>query len=92
MHAFTAQLHVNYINCFIQKQKKLSEYPYQFKPHMYALQEKYINELFPEKKYVNKQVVIDYINSLPPQRLMYAINHIYKQNALDTKKVEQPLE
>ena len=92
MHAFTSQLHVNYIHCFIQKQKKLSEYPYQFKPHMYALQEKYINELFPEKKYVNKQVVIDYVNSLPPQRLMYAINHIYKQNALDTKKVEQPLE
>ena len=92
MHAFTSQLHVNYIHCFIQKQKKLSEYPYQFKPHMYALQEKYINELFPEKKYVNKQVVIDYVNSLPPQRLMYAINHIYKQNALDNKKVEQPLE
>lgn len=92
MHAFTSQLHVNYIHCFIQKQKKLSEYPYQFKPHMYALQEKYINVLFPEKKYVNKQVVIDYVNSLPPQRLMYAINHIYKQNALDTKKVEQPLE
>ena len=92
MHAFTSQLHVNYIHCFIQKQKKLSEYPYQFKPHMYALQEKYINELFPEKKYVNKQVVIDYINSLPPQRLMYAVNYIYKQNALDTKKVEQPLE
>ena len=92
MHAFTSQLHVNYIHCFIQKQKKLSEYPYQFKPHMYALQEKYINELFPEKKYVNKQVVIDYVNSLPPQRLMYAINHIYKQNALDTKKVEQPLQ
>ena len=92
MHAFTSQLHVNYIHCFIQKQKKLSEYPYQFKPHMYALQEKYINELFPEKKYVNKQVVIDYVNSLPPQRLMYAINHIYKQNALDTKKLEQPLQ
>ena len=92
MHSFTAQLHVNYINCFIQKQKKLSEYPYQYKPHMYALQEKYINELFPENKYVNKQVVIDYVNSLPPQRLMYAVNYIYKQNALDTKKVEQPLE
>ena len=53
---------------------------------MYALQEKYINELFPENKYVNKQVVIDYVNSLPPQRLMYAVNYIYKQNALDTKK------
>lgn len=92
MHSFTSQLHVNYIHCFIQKEKKLSEYPYQFKPHMYALQEKYINELFPEKKYVNKQVVIDYVNSLPPQRLMYAVNYIYKQNALDTKKVEQPLE
>jgi hypothetical protein len=92
MHAFTSQLHVNYIHCFIQKQKKLSEYPYQFKPHMYALQEKYINELFEEKKYVNKQVVIDYVNSLPPQRLMYAVNYIYKQHALDTKSVEQPLE
>ena len=92
MHSFTAQLHVNYINCFIQKQKKLSEYPYQYKPHMYALQEKYINELFHEKKYVNKQVVIDYVNSLPPQRLMYAVNYIYKQHALDTKSIEQPLE
>ena len=54
MHSFTSQLHVNYINCFIQKQKKLSDYPYQFKPHMYALQKMYIDELFAEKKYVNK--------------------------------------
>ncbi len=92
MHSFTSQLHVNYINCFIQKQKKLSEYPYQFKPHMYALQKIYIDELFAEKKYVNKQVVIDYVNSLPPQRLMYAVNYIYKQHALHTKSVEQPLE
>lgn len=92
MHSFTSQLHVNYINCFIQKQKKLSEYPYQFKPHMYALQKMYIDELFAEKKYVNKQVVIDYVNSLPPQRLMYAVNYIYKQHALHTKSVEQPLE
>ena len=67
----------------IQKQKKLSEYPYQYKPHMYALQEKYINELFHEKKYVNKQVVNDYVNSLPPQRLMYAVNYIYKQTKLN---------
>jgi len=92
MHSFTSQLHVNYINCFIQKQKKLSDYPYQFKPHMYALQKMYIDELFAEKKYVNKQVVIDYVNSLPPQRLMYAVNYIYKQHALHTKSVEQPLE
>jgi len=92
MHAFTSQLHVNYINCFIKKQKKLSEYPFQFKPHMYALQKKYIDELFVEKKYVNKQVVIDYVNSLPPQRLMYAVNYIYKQHALNKKSVEQPLE
>ena len=59
---------------------------------MYALQKMYIDELFAEKKYVNKQVVIDYVNSLPPQRLMYAVNYIYKQHALHTKSVEQPLE
>ena len=45
----------------------------------------YLNELMIEKKYVSKKVVIEYVNSLPPQRLMYSINHQLKLNIVDEK-------
>tara|TARA_B110000977_G_scaffold41335_1_gene55641 strand:- start:66 stop:1298 length:1233 start_codon:yes stop_codon:yes gene_type:complete len=91
VHKYTAQLYQNYINCFIKKQKTLKEYPYQFKTHMYKLQELYINELKLDGKFVNKGVVIEYINTLPPPRLMHSINYIKKQFDKDQKIVTSDL-
>ena len=91
VHKYTAQLYQNYINCFIKKQKTLKEYPYQFKTHMYKLQELYINELKLDGKFVNKGVVIEYINTLPPPRLMHSINYIKKQFDKDQKIITSDL-
>ena len=91
LHKYTSQLYQNYINCFIKKQKSLKEYPYQFKTHMYKLQELYINELKFDGKFVNKGVVIEYINTLPPPRLMHSINYIKKQFDKDQKIVTSDL-
>ena len=91
LHKYTSQLYQNYINCFIKKQKSLKEYPYQFKTHMYKLQELYINELKLDGKFVNKGVVVEYINTLPPPRLMHSINYIKKQFDKDQKIVTSDL-
>ena len=91
LHKYTNQLYQNYINCFIKKQKPLVEYPYNFKTHMYKIHEQYLNELKVDGKYVNKGVVVEYVNTLPPPRLMYSVNHIKKQYDKDQKIVTSDL-
>ena len=80
-------MYQNYINCFIKKQKPLVEYPYNFKTHMYKIHEHYLNELKEEGKYVNKGFVVEYVNTLPPPRSMYSVNHIKKQFDKVFKKI-----
>ena len=86
LHKWTSTLYQNYIDCFIKKMKPLKEYPYNFKTHMYKLHELYLNEYMPEKKYITRNVVIDYVNTLPPPRLMYSVNHVFKKHEIDLKK------
>ena len=92
LHIWTQKLYNYYIHCFIKKDKPLKEYPYEFKPHLYELHKLYIDTLMPEKKYVSKSIVINYINNLPPQRLMYSINHQIKLNKIDEKKAFRTLD
>jgi hypothetical protein len=91
LHKYTTQLYQNYISCFIKKQKKLIDFPYQFKTHMFKIHELYLNDLKLDGKFVNKQVVMDYVNTLPPPRLMHVINHIKKQYDKDQKIVTSDL-
>ena len=44
-----------------------------------------MNELRSEKKFVSRQVVIDYINNLHPAKLMHSINHIYNKHKIEEK-------
>tara|TARA_B100001063_G_scaffold52620_1_gene46544 strand:+ start:1045 stop:2226 length:1182 start_codon:yes stop_codon:yes gene_type:complete len=88
LHKFTEKLYQYYIDCYIKKQKKVKEYPYNFKTHMFNLHKIYFEELKPNKKFVNKQVVIDYINTLHPAKLMYSINHVYNKHKLEEKVAE----
>lgn len=83
LHYWTTQLHKNYIDCFINKFKPLKEFPYEYKPHLYALHQLWLNELREKKEHVSKRVVINYVNSLPPQRLMYSVNYKLKQNTIE---------
>ena len=72
---YTNQLFMNYISCFIRKEKVLKEYDFQFKNHMYKLHEKYKTELKPNNKNIDKKFVIDYFNNLHPSQQMFVINY-----------------
>ena len=91
LHSYTSQLYQNYINCFIKKQKPLKEYPFQYKTHMFKLHEHYLLDLKPDNKYVNKSVVINYVNTLPPPRLMFVVNYVKKEYDKDYKVVNSDL-
>ena len=91
LHKYTSQLYQNYIKCFIRKEKPLVEFPYQYKTHMFKIHELYLNDLKLDGKFVNKQVVMNYVNTLPPPRLMHVINHIKKQYDKDQKIVTSDL-
>jgi len=71
IHRYTHTLWQNYINCFINKEKHLKEYPFHFKIHMYNLHQYYINNKIP----ITKEETIKYINSLDPAQFMYALNY-----------------
>jgi hypothetical protein len=91
VHDFTRQLHMNYISCYVKKHKPLCEYPREFRQHMYALHQKYIQELIPIKKYITYEFVVQYINNMHPAHLMYAINYKYRtfecQNTDENKDI-----
>ena len=72
---YTNELFINYISCFIRKEKPLKEYEFQYKNHMYKLHEKFKNELKPSNKTIDKKIVIDYVNSLHPAQQMFLINY-----------------
>ena len=91
LHKWTNQLYQNYINCFIHKEKPLKNYPYNFKTHMFKVHEIYLNNLKHENKFVNKGVIIEYVNTLPPPRLMYSVNHNKKEFDKDKKIVTSDL-
>ena len=86
LHGWTNQLYQNYISCYIKKQKPLKEFPYNFKTHMFNLHKLYIDELKPEGSYISKKVVVNYVNKLPPPKVMYSINYIYNKHNCDTEK------
>jgi len=95
LYNYTNELFLNYINCFIQKEKPLKEYNFQYKTHMYYLHQKYINDLKPNNKFVDKKYVIDYVNSLEPAQQMFVINYklntehkLNKENTESTETIE----
>ena len=88
LHTVTATLWNNYMSCYVNHEAPLREYGFQYRPHMYALHQKYLNELLGSKQHVSRQVVVNYINNLEIPRLMYLVNfNINKKNidAVDNK-------
>lgn len=75
MYKYTNNLFTNYISCFINKEKQLKEYDFQYKNHMYKLHEIYKSNLKPNNKTIDKKTVIDYVNSLHPSQQMFVINY-----------------
>lgn len=83
---WTEQLWKNYKACYIRKEKPLREYPKQFRTLMFNIHQKYLNELRPNNKRVDKLVVIQLVNSLEPAQLMYGINYVYRNLTVDEQK------
>jgi hypothetical protein len=75
LYYYTSNLFMNYISCFIRKEKPLKEYEFEYKSHMYKLHEKYKTELKPHNKIIDKKYVIDYVNALHPAQQMFIINY-----------------
>jgi hypothetical protein len=78
LHTFTQTLFQNYVNCYIKKEKPLGDYGQQYKTHMFNIHKKYKTELKEKKMIVNNGVVIDYVNNLEPQLLMYCLNYDFR--------------
>ena len=92
LHNWTRELQNNYFNCFIKKEKKLKDYPHEFKPHMYQLHKIFVDELREKKESVTKAIVVNYVNSLPPPRLMYSINYKLNELIVDEHKLTVEIE
>jgi len=83
IHAFTNQLHQNYIDCYVKKNKVLADFPGQYKPHMYSLHTKYLKELRERGGYITRRYVVDYVNQLHPARLMFTLNFSMRKRQIE---------
>jgi hypothetical protein len=81
VHTWTNTLWRFYIACYIKKEKPLIEYPFEYRTHMFNLHRLYLNELRENKKYVTKNIVINFVNTLPSEHLMASINYPIKKMA-----------
>jgi len=75
MHAFTQNIFQCYIQCYMKKANPLSEFPPQYRPHMFNLHKTYIEVLKERNQHITKVFVIAYVNSLHPSQQMYWLNH-----------------
>ncbi len=83
IHTFTNQLHQNYIDCYVKKKQALVDYPAQYKPHMYSLHAKYLNELCSSGRYITRRYVVEYVNGLHPARLMFTLNFSMRKRQVE---------
>jgi len=86
LHQWTDQLWKNYVRCYVQKEKPLLEFPKKFRVHMFNLHQIYLNDLRDLGHYISRQIVIKYINSLEPAKLMYSINYDLRRCETNKKK------
>ena len=89
LYNFTQELFINYVNCYIKKEKPLKEFPFEYKTHMFKIHEKYKNELKINNKNVDKKVVIDYISSLHPAQIMFSVNYKNKKLTQNNEDIQQ---
>jgi len=75
LHAYTDQLFANYIGCYVKKERPFTEYPAEFKTHMFKLHERYLKELREKKEHITLGQTIAYMNGLFPSHQIYALNY-----------------
>lgn len=75
LHAYTNQLFENYIGCYVKKERPFTDYPAEFKTHMFKLHEKYLKELREKKEHITLGQTIAYMNGLFPSHQLYTLNY-----------------
>lgn len=88
LHEFTNTLYLNYINCYIKKEKPLKEYPEHFRTHMFHIHKKYMDELKPKNQYVTNTVIINYVNNMHNSLQMYSLNACLRKREVDFIKAD----
>jgi len=83
LHLFTNTLFMNYISCYIKKEKPLKQYSEQYRTHMFELHKLYITSLREKSLVVNNRTVIDYVNNLQTTLLMYCLNFHMRKRSVD---------
>lgn len=78
VHEFTTNLHNYYIQCFVKKQRPLQKFDFEYRPHIIELHKKYLNEMIDSGGRIDRNVVIEYINTIDPRKLMFALNYQYR--------------
>jgi hypothetical protein len=86
LHAYTDQLFANYIGCYVKKERPFTQYPAEFKTHMFRLHEQYLKELREKKEHITLGKTIAYMNGLPPSHQMYALNYGTRKACLEKQK------
>jgi len=71
LHAYTNKLFANYIGCYVRKERPFTEYPAEFKTHMFRLHEQYKEK----REHITLGKTIAYMNALPPSHQIYALNY-----------------
>ena len=89
LHKFTMQIWENYRRCYVQKEKPLIEFPKKFRVHMFNLHQIYLNDLRELGHYISRQIVIKYVNSLEPAKLMYSMNYDLRHCKMEEKIVAE---
>jgi hypothetical protein len=103
VHIFTKNLHKFYIDCFVKgiyyikpsnkirkkiRNKNVNRYPEEYRKHLRELHNIYINECIENKTNISFNRVINYINSLHPNILLYCINYMHRKKQIVDKMIE----
>ena len=91
LHDFTNTLFSNYKDCYVKKQKPLTEFPPQYRNHMFSIHQIYRNELLEQKLFITNRIVIDYVNKLHPSQQMYALNYNMRKRINDFLQTDDEL-
>ena len=83
LHDFTNTLFSNYKECFVRKQKKHIDFPFQYRHHMFVIHSIYREELLSKKLFITNTDVIKYVNSLHPSQQMYSLNYNLRKRIVD---------
>ena len=87
IHDFTYNLHAAYLECYVNKSQAHSDFPYQYKPHMYKLHKQYIDNIG-TGYIISYNEVINYVNNLHPAQLMYSLNYVVNNVIKDDETMD----